>query len=106
MALRYWIKGIDDTANINGLVPPLLVFGAVPSFPLSNRMLPNQKARLQAMVDARLEMGRIVTEQRITTALRSKLLPEFLHNITAGDDVLFSRAVSYTHLTLPTILLV
>ena len=91
LALRYAIKGINDTANIDGLVPSLLVFGVVPSFPLSNRILPNQKARLQAMVDARLEMGRIVTEQRISRALRSKLPPAVLHNIKAGDNVLVYR---------------
>ena len=91
LALRYALKGINDTANLNGLVPSLLVFGVVPSFPLSNKPLPNQRARLQAIVDARLEMGSIVSEQRITRALRSKLPPAVLHNKNAGDDVLVFR---------------
>ena len=88
LALRYAVKGINDMANIDGLVPSLLVFCVVPSFPLSNKPLPNQRSRLQAIVDARLEMGRIVSEQRITRALKSKLPPAFLHDIRPGDDVL------------------
>ena len=91
LALRYAIKGINDTANIDGLVPSLLVFGVVPYFPLSNRILPNQRSRLQAIVDARLEMGRIVAEQRIYRALKSKLPRAVVHDIKAGDDVIVYR---------------
>ena len=91
LALRYALKGINDTANINGLVPSLLVFGVVPSFPLTNRSLPNQRARLQAIVEARLEMGRIISEQRITRALRSKLPPAVINHVKAADDVLVFR---------------
>ena len=76
---------------MDGLVPSLLVFGVIPSFPITNRSLPNQKSRLQAIVDARLEMGRIVTEQRISRALKSKLPPAVTHDIKSGDDVLVFR---------------
>lgn len=91
LLLRYAIKGVNDTANIDGLVPSLLVFGVVPTFPMSNRQLPGQKARLQAIVDARLEMGSIVAEQRITRALRSKLPPAVHYDISPGDLVLVHR---------------
>ena len=89
--MRYAIKGINDTANMDGLVPSLLVFGVIPSFPITNRTLPNQKARLQAIVDERLEMGEIVTEQRIARALNSKLPPAVTHDVKAGDEVFVFR---------------
>lgn len=91
LLLRYAIKGVGYTANMDGLVPSLLVFGVVPSFPMTEKPLPNQRARLQAIVDARLEMGRIVTEQRITRALRSKLPPAVTHDIRVGQESLVYR---------------
>ena len=63
----------------------------IPSFPITNKPLTNQKTRLQAIVDARLEMGRIVTEQRIARALKSKLPPAVTHNLNPGDNVLVFR---------------
>lgn len=76
---------------MNGLVPSLLVFGFVPPFPISNRTLANQRTRLQAFVDARMEMGSIFTDQKVTRALRAKLPPEVLHNINTDDQVLVFR---------------
>lgn len=76
---------MNNTANVDGLVPFLLVFGVVPTFPVSNRQFPGKKARLQDIVDARMEMGNIVAEERFTLALKSKL-PQTVHSdIKAGN---------------------
>lgn len=89
LLLRYAIKGVNDTANIDGLVPSLLVFAVVPTFPMRNSQLPGQKSRLQAIVDARIEMGNIVAEQRITRALKSNP-PAVLQDIKTGTTCWFT----------------
>ena len=63
---------------MDALVPSLLVFCVIPSFPITNRSLTNKKTRIQVIVDDRLEMGKIVTEQTISRALKSKIpLPSY-----------------------------
>lgn len=42
-------------------------------------------------MEARLEMGKIVADQRITRALRSKFPPAVTHHIKPGDDDLDFR---------------
>lgn len=86
--LRYAVKGGNVTANIDGLVPLLLVFGSIPSFPVSNRKLPGKSERRQAIANARLEMGNIFVEQRITRAIKSNIPPAVSYDIIAGEDVL------------------
>ena len=71
----------------NGLVPSLLVFGALPSFPAPATNHPNQEERFQALRLARQEMETIVAQTRIKTALRSKLPPATKYLIKPGDDV-------------------
>ena len=85
------MKGINDTANIDGIVPSYLVFGATPSYPITDKPLPGQTDRMKAIVDARLKMGTIVAEQRVTRALKSKLRPAIKFKIEPGDDVLVYR---------------
>lgn len=50
LLLRYAIRGLNDTANIDDLVPLLLVFVIVPSFPSTSHALSNHRARLQSIV--------------------------------------------------------
>ena len=42
-------------------------------------------------MDARIEMGKIVREQRIAHALKSKLPPAVTHYVKAGDEVFVFR---------------
>lgn len=67
------------------------MFSVIPTFLIRNRQIPPKKARLQAILDARVEMGNIFAEQRITMALKSKLRPSFFQDIKDGDDALVYR---------------
>lgn len=86
LIFRYVIAGINDMAIFDGLVPSLLELGVVPAYPLPNKVLPNQCARLQTIVDAQLEMRRVIAEQRITHSLCFKLPLALSHNIRTGDQ--------------------
>ena len=89
--LRYAIKGINDTMGPEGLVPSLLVFGVVPSFPTVHAELPAQKERLAALDAARKEMETVTSELRVQQALRSKLPPASKYHVEPGDNVLVYR---------------
>lgn len=85
--LRLALKGINDTMGPNGLVPSLLVFGVLPSFPSPTRNSPDQVERFEALKKAKAEMESIVAEQRIKKALKSKLPPATKYLIKPGDQV-------------------
>ena len=63
--LRLSVKAINDTMGPNGLVPSLLVFGVLPSFPGPTSNNIPQKERMEALRKAKAEMEAIVAEQRI-----------------------------------------
>lgn len=91
LTLRYALKGVKDTANVDEFVPSLLLFGFLRTYLLTNARLPGQSTRMKATIAARHEMARIITEQRINTALRSKLFPTTRYHIYPGDQVLVYR---------------
>lgn len=62
----------------DGLGPSLLVFVAVPSYPISNKLFPGQTARMKAIFDTRSENGKFVNELRIQKTIKSKLPPAAL----------------------------
>lgn len=93
-ALRLAIKAINDTAGSNGLVPSMLVFGTVPSFPASPRHNPKQRERFAALKAARDEMSQIVCEKRLNDALRRKLPDSTSYLIRPGDNVRVFRETS------------
>lgn len=59
IALRYALNGNNDTVGPDELVPSLLVFGALPSYPISNKDFFGQTAFMKAIVDARSKYGNI-----------------------------------------------
>lgn len=59
-----------------GLVPCLLVFGVLPSLPVTRKKLQSQQERMAALSLARAEIETINAELKIAQALRSKLIPE------------------------------
>jgi len=87
IALRCAVKGINDTAGPEGLVPSLLVFGTIPTFPAMDVKPPNQKDRLRAISLARDEMSKITAKLRIRQALRSKLPPATEYLVNPGHNV-------------------
>lgn len=48
-----------DTKNEDGLVPSLLVSGAIPRFPFGNSPVPSGKDRMEALCMARQEIETI-----------------------------------------------
>ena len=89
--LRISLKGINDTIDQNGLVPSLLVFGVLPSFPSPSRNNPDQQERFEALKSARAEMESIVAEQRIRKALKSKIPPATKYLIKPDDQIRLYR---------------
>lgn len=85
--LRYAVKAMNDSMGPEGLVPSLLVFGTIPTFPITESNRPEQAERLAAMAKARDEMAKISAELRIQTALRSRLPPSTRYHLSPGDQV-------------------
>ena len=93
-ALRLAIKGVNDTAGVNGLVPTTLVFGTIPSFPATPSNQPKQRERFAAMMTARNEMTQIISEKRLNDGLRRKLPSSTAYLIRPGDLVRVYREAS------------
>ena len=74
-----------------GLVPSLIVFRVVPSFPTVNATLPAQMEGIAALDAARKEMGTVTAEMRIQQELRLKLPPATKYLVEPGDQVLVYR---------------
>lgn len=87
MVLRFAIKAMNDLMGPGGLVPPLLVFGVIPSLPVINKNLHDQRERMAALSFARAEMATITAELRIAQALSSKLPPARKFAFAPGDHV-------------------
>lgn len=85
--LRYAVKAMNDSMGPEGLVPSLLVFGTLPTFPIVSSDRPEQADRLSAMKRARDEMAKITAELRIREALRSRLPPSTRYHLAPGDKV-------------------
>lgn len=66
VVLRLVVKACNDTLDPDGLVPILLVYGALPSLQVATAKIPQQQARMKALDCARREMKQITVERRIT----------------------------------------
>jgi hypothetical protein len=71
-----------------GLVPSLLVFGVVPSFPQTSIDLPKQRDRIAALAAAQMEMSEIVSENRVTAALAHNVPSSVDRTYEVGREVL------------------
>jgi Reverse transcriptase (RNA-dependent DNA polymerase) len=91
LALQFSVKASNDTANADGLVPSLLVFGVLPRFPIAPADLPDQGMRMAAIQAARAEMEQIVCAKRIQRALASRSPTCISSQIRAGMLVLVFR---------------
>lgn len=61
--LRYVIKCLNDTMGPNSPVPLLLVYGTMPTFPITNRQTLNQKKQFEVLKSARKEVAHIRAEK-------------------------------------------
>lgn len=51
-ALRLAVNAINDAAGLDGMIPFLLVFGPLPSFPAVNMEIPAQRERKTSLQTA------------------------------------------------------
>jgi hypothetical protein len=56
LLLRIAVKTINDAMGTDGLVPSLLVFGAVPRFPPMSIDLPKQRDRMAALAASQMKI--------------------------------------------------
>lgn len=91
LALRLSIKTLNDKMGPHGLVSSLLVFSALSTCPAPLQHKPIQIDRFKLLKSARREMEAYVYEQRIRTALTSKLLPATRFHLTPGQEVRLYR---------------
>jgi hypothetical protein len=70
MRLETAVKALNDTNGLNGMVPSLLVYGALPRLALNSDelLLPTQAERLALMRTARNTAEGIVSRLRIQEA--------------------------------------
>lgn len=80
-ALRMEIKRKNDTMGPTGLLPTLMVFGALPFLPGIQTDVPSQRYRIDALITDRDVMVTIVAPQRISPALTSQLAPATIYVI-------------------------
>lgn len=90
-ALTLAVKAMNDSAGPHGLVPTLLVFGVMPRIPIAPADLPEQVARMKAMISARSEMTAVMAKSKLSTVLRSNIPAAALSDITIGSEVLVYR---------------
>ena len=91
LILSLALQTMNATMGPKGLVPSLLVFGTTSRIPIVGGKLPNQKERLRAKEVARSEYDQWVCQERIRTALRSRV-PEAAHHVFhPGDSVYVFR---------------
>ena len=82
---------MDDTAGYHGLVPTLLVFGAMPRIPIIPMDLPAQMNRMKAMESARKETASVMAKERISKAVRMNVPSAEDNDIVFGSCVLLYR---------------
>lgn len=63
LLLRYAVKGHNDLMGPNGLVPSMLAFGTILSFPMNNAYTISQQKRLAMMKSAQQEVAQIRAEE-------------------------------------------
>lgn len=85
------MKGMNDTAGPNGLVPTLLVFGVMPIIPIIPGNYPSQVERMHALKRARKEMGVHIANARLRKGLSSNVPASASSEIQNGSLVLWYR---------------
>lgn len=69
------VKPLKDTARPKGLVPSLLLFGAIPSLGNGAANLTEQEERFRAVYTVRREAAKVIAEQRINISFRTNVPP-------------------------------
>ncbi len=93
LRLSIAVHALNNTANPEGLIRTLLVFGTLPKIPLGtvSHLAPNQKERFQAMQTARKLTEIIVARQRLEVASKTRTKSMEILDIPPGSEVLVYR---------------
>lgn len=87
IALSAAVRAVPDTAGPPRLVPTLLVYGAMPRFPVSPVALPERAIRMRALINARKEMTKPSGRARFETALRKFAPSASDNNVDIRNEV-------------------
>jgi hypothetical protein len=93
MALQMAFKAVNDTAGPNGLVPTLLVYGALPRMVEYDAPSPTVAQRSAALKKAMAEIQKMRAKRQVTEALKTRNGPSTteIHDLTINSDVLVWR---------------
>jgi hypothetical protein len=93
MALQMAFKAINDTAGPDGLVPTLLVYGALPRMVEYDAPSPTVTQRSAALRKAMAEIQKLRAKRQVTDALNTRNGPSTtdIHDLTLNSDVLVWR---------------
>ena len=91
--LQMTVKAVNDTAEANGLVPTLLVFGAYSRMHHLDPPAPNIIQRAATISKAMGEVRKMMTKRQVRDALNSKNGPivSHLHDLPINSEVLVWR---------------
>lgn len=94
-ALQAAVKAVNDTAGPNGLVPTLLVFGAMPKITMDSPPTPSQTKRAAAVNKAMTELRKLTAKRKLNDALAARNGPELSdrrpRTLELGAEVLVYR---------------
>jgi hypothetical protein len=93
MALQMAFKAINDTAGPDGLVPTLLVYGALPRMVEYDAPSPTVAQRSAALKKAMTEIQKLRAKRQVNNALNTRNGPSTtdIHELTLNSDVLVWR---------------
>ncbi|KJZ80489.1 hypothetical protein HIM_00339 [Hirsutella minnesotensis 3608] len=74
--LQMAFKAVNDTAGPDGLVPTLLVFGALPRMTIDSPPTPSAMARAKAVWRTMSELRKINAQRKVQTALNTRNGPD------------------------------
>ena len=95
LRLQMAVKAVNDTANPDGLVPTLLVFGAYPRINMDSPPTPTQTQRAKAVQKAMTEVKKIKAQRSVQDALNTRNGPNTQKTLPGslplGSEVLVYR---------------
>jgi hypothetical protein len=93
MALQMAFKALNDTAGISGIVPTLLVYGALPRLSEYDAPAPTVSQRSMALKKATAEIQKLRVKRQVEDALNARNGPSTndIHELALNSDVLVWR---------------
>lgn len=73
--LRYVVQGLNDNVRPRDLVPSMLLFGALLTFPMTRANTPEQYEQITMIRTERAEVAIYQAEEKLITLLKCKVPP-------------------------------